>query len=83
MLGHFTVVKILTQRSLMPCSQSVSPKDLDIDFSDHKASLETASKTVCENDRKIKTFPDKQKSKEFITPRPVLPEMLKESFKLK
>ena len=44
MLGHFTVVKILTQRSLMPCSQSVSPKDLDIDFSDHKASLETAAR---------------------------------------
>lgn len=42
-----------------------------------------SSKTVCENDRKIKTIPDKQKSKEFITPRPVLPEMLKESFKLK
>lgn len=39
-----------------------------------------SSKTVFENDRKIKTFSDKQKSKELITPRPVLPEMLKECF---
>lgn len=44
MLGHFTLVKILTQRSPMPCSQSVSPKDMDVDFSDAKASLETAAR---------------------------------------
>lgn len=44
MSGHFTVGKILTQRSPMPCSQSVSPKDLDIDFSEPKTSLKTAAR---------------------------------------
>ena len=49
----------------------------------HHPEIFYPSKLSFINEKDIKTFPDKQKSKEFITPRPVLPEMLKESFKLK
>lgn len=44
MLDHFTVVTTQTQRSPMPCRQSLSPEDLDIDFSDPRALLETAAR---------------------------------------